>query len=208
MFRWREWFIGCGKHAAKRPGGAFALVLGVIIILELTLALTHSVNDPTNDRERPASFKVMPLVPYSPIESTRDQFRVAVVETFVRHGFDRPGYRRADAARRAYLALDRFSSPRASRCWWARHWAGWPAIIEAGSTSGSAGLSRSWTAFRLCCSSWSWSDFFDSQKQHVLHHGGDRPDELDWFWPDWCAVNFLRLGSQPFSTSGPRAGRE
>lgn len=59
---------------SRHPGRLLALVLVAIAGVEITLALTHPVNDPTNDRERAASFKLMPLVPYSPIESTRDAF--------------------------------------------------------------------------------------------------------------------------------------
>ena len=54
-----------------------ATALGIVVfitLVEIVLAVTHPVNDPTNDRDRPASFKLMPLVPYSPIESTADQF--------------------------------------------------------------------------------------------------------------------------------------
>jgi peptide/nickel transport system permease protein len=58
----------------KRPGLRFLLLIGVIALIEIVLAVTHPVNDPTNDRDRPASFKLMPLIPYSPIESTPDQF--------------------------------------------------------------------------------------------------------------------------------------
>jgi peptide/nickel transport system permease protein len=46
----------------------------VIALIEIALALAHPVNDPTNDRDRASSFKLMPLIPYSPIESTPDAF--------------------------------------------------------------------------------------------------------------------------------------
>ena len=46
----------------------------MIALIEIALALAHPVNDPTNDRDRPATFKLMPPIPYSPIESTPDQF--------------------------------------------------------------------------------------------------------------------------------------
>ncbi len=59
---------------SQRPGLSFSLLIGVIVLIEITLALTHPVNDPTNDRDRPASFKLMPFIPYSPIESTPDSF--------------------------------------------------------------------------------------------------------------------------------------
>ena len=49
-------------------------VVAVVAVIEVTLAVTHPVNDPTNDRDRAASFKIMPPIPYSPIESTRDAF--------------------------------------------------------------------------------------------------------------------------------------
>jgi peptide/nickel transport system permease protein len=51
-----------------------ALVLGMVVAVEIALAVMHPVNDPSNDRERPASFKLMPPIPWSPIESTSDQF--------------------------------------------------------------------------------------------------------------------------------------
>ena len=53
---------------------AAGLIIGFIVLVEIALALNHPVNDPTNDRDRTASFKIMPLIPYSPIESTQDQF--------------------------------------------------------------------------------------------------------------------------------------
>jgi peptide/nickel transport system permease protein len=49
-------------------------VIGLIVVIEIALAMSHPFNDPTNDRDRPASFKLMPPVPYSPIETTKDQF--------------------------------------------------------------------------------------------------------------------------------------
>jgi len=58
----------------QRPVSYFLFLIGLIALIETTLALTHPVNDPTNDRDRPATFKLMPLIPYSPIESTPDQF--------------------------------------------------------------------------------------------------------------------------------------
>jgi peptide/nickel transport system permease protein len=55
-------------------GGNLLFLLGVIALIEIALAFHHPFNDPTNDRDRAASFKLMPLIPYSPIESTPDQF--------------------------------------------------------------------------------------------------------------------------------------
>jgi peptide/nickel transport system permease protein len=59
---------------AAGPGLGFLLLIGAVALIEIALAISHPVNDPTNDRDRPASFKLMPLVPYSPIESTPDPF--------------------------------------------------------------------------------------------------------------------------------------
>ena len=49
-------------------------ILCLIALVETGLAFSHPVNDPTNDRDRPASFKLMPPIPYSPIETSPDQF--------------------------------------------------------------------------------------------------------------------------------------
>jgi len=53
---------------------AAVMLVGAVVLIEIALACSHPFNDPTNDRDRPASFKLMPLIPYSPIETTRDQF--------------------------------------------------------------------------------------------------------------------------------------
>ncbi len=58
----------------KHPVRYSFWILGYIGLIELVLGFTHPLNDPTNDRDRAASFKVMPLVEYSPIESTPDPF--------------------------------------------------------------------------------------------------------------------------------------
>jgi peptide/nickel transport system permease protein len=62
------------RRAALQPGRALGLIFAIVVLIEILLAFTHPVNDPTNDRDRPATFKLMPLIPYSPIESTPDQF--------------------------------------------------------------------------------------------------------------------------------------
>jgi peptide/nickel transport system permease protein len=56
------------------PGKGVLIIVGFVVLVESGLAWSHPVNDPTNDRDRTASFKLMPLVPYSPIESTPAQF--------------------------------------------------------------------------------------------------------------------------------------
>jgi peptide/nickel transport system permease protein len=58
----------------RLPRLDFTSILLVIVAVEIIVAHIHPVNDPTNDRDRAASFKLMPLVPYSPIESSADPF--------------------------------------------------------------------------------------------------------------------------------------
>jgi peptide/nickel transport system permease protein len=57
-----------------KPVLCSVLLLGVVVLIEIVLGVTHPINDPTNDRDRAASFKIMPFIPYSPIESSPDQF--------------------------------------------------------------------------------------------------------------------------------------
>lgn len=56
------------------PRLSMFFLIGLIVLIEIILSVTHPVNDPTNDRDRPASFKILAPIPYSPIETTRDQF--------------------------------------------------------------------------------------------------------------------------------------
>ena len=58
----------------KRTGLAVLLIFVVIAAVETALAFSHPFNDPTNDRDRPATFKLLAPIPYSPIETTPDQF--------------------------------------------------------------------------------------------------------------------------------------
>jgi peptide/nickel transport system permease protein len=50
------------------------IVVAFVVLVEIFLGFAHPINDPTNDRDRPASFKLLPLIPYSPIETTPDAF--------------------------------------------------------------------------------------------------------------------------------------
>ena len=50
-----------------------SIVIALVVITELALAFSHPFNDPTNDRDRPASFKIMPPIVYSAIETSPDQ---------------------------------------------------------------------------------------------------------------------------------------
>jgi peptide/nickel transport system permease protein len=45
-----------------------------VLLTEGWLAYHHVVNDPSNDRDRAASFKLMPLIPYSPVETASEPF--------------------------------------------------------------------------------------------------------------------------------------
>ena len=49
------------------------ICLALVIVIEIALFFTHPFNDTTNDRDRPASFKIMPPIVYSAIETTPDQ---------------------------------------------------------------------------------------------------------------------------------------
>jgi peptide/nickel transport system permease protein len=62
------------REIFRRPLACLLILASVIVGIEIALALTHPFNDPTNDRDRAATFKLMPPIPYSPIESTPDQF--------------------------------------------------------------------------------------------------------------------------------------
>jgi len=71
--------LGLLIYAFRRPffartGIHLLLLLGVVGLTEVDLQLAHRINDPSNDRDRPAGFKLMAPIPYSPIESTPDQF--------------------------------------------------------------------------------------------------------------------------------------
>lgn len=57
----------------QRPGRGVALVAAIVLVVEIGLFFHHSFNDVTNDRTRPAAFKLMPPIGYSPIETTPDQ---------------------------------------------------------------------------------------------------------------------------------------
>jgi peptide/nickel transport system permease protein len=58
----------------QQPGLSALGLAACIVVVELFLAHVQPVNDPSNDRDRPASFKLLAPIPYSPIETTTDQF--------------------------------------------------------------------------------------------------------------------------------------
>jgi peptide/nickel transport system permease protein len=49
------------------------ILLAAVAVVEIALAVSHPFNDPSNDRDRPASFKIMPPIPYSAVETSADQ---------------------------------------------------------------------------------------------------------------------------------------
>jgi len=64
----------CRNRFFAKPGHSVLYLAALIVLIEIFIGFTHPVNDTTNDRDRPASFKLMPPIPYSPIESTPDSF--------------------------------------------------------------------------------------------------------------------------------------
>jgi peptide/nickel transport system permease protein len=49
------------------------IVIVAVLVIALALSFVHPYNDPTNDRARPASFKIMAPIPWSPTETSPDQ---------------------------------------------------------------------------------------------------------------------------------------
>jgi len=56
-----------------RPGRGIAIVAAIVVLIEIALHISHPYNDVTNDRTRPATFKLMPPIVWSPVETTPDQ---------------------------------------------------------------------------------------------------------------------------------------
>jgi len=65
---------GFRRQLLSRGWRSVWMVAGFVVLVEIFLGFSHPINDPTNDRDRPASFKLLPLIPYSPIETTPDAF--------------------------------------------------------------------------------------------------------------------------------------
>jgi len=64
----------CRHHFMSHPGRSASVLVGLVVLIELFIALYHPINDPSNDRDRPAEFKLMTPIPFSPTETTADQF--------------------------------------------------------------------------------------------------------------------------------------
>ena len=125
------------RRVAKSPKATVLIVLGVIVLTEFALALNHPFNDPTNDRDQATSFKIMPVIPYSPIESTKDQF----VGPGWRHlcGTDSTG--RDIAARMLHGARTSLSIGFVSQS---------IALLVGITLGGLAGYYRGWTDIAVC----------------------------------------------------------
>jgi peptide/nickel transport system permease protein len=62
------------RRLFARPLRGAGFLLMVVALIEIWLAYHHVVNDPSNDRDRPATFKLMPPVAYSPLETSSEPF--------------------------------------------------------------------------------------------------------------------------------------
>jgi peptide/nickel transport system permease protein len=60
------------RRLFHHAGRGFAIIATIVIVIEIALALSHSYNDVTNDRTRPATFKLMPPIAWSPVETSPD----------------------------------------------------------------------------------------------------------------------------------------
>jgi peptide/nickel transport system permease protein len=56
----------------RQPQRGLLIVVGVIVVTQIALIFPHAYNDVTNDRTRPATFKLMPPIAWSPLESSPD----------------------------------------------------------------------------------------------------------------------------------------
>jgi peptide/nickel transport system permease protein len=114
-----------------------AIVIGLIIVIEIALVTIHPVNDPSNDRDRAASFKLMPPIPYSPTESTPDQFQAPSLRHLC--GTDSTG--RDIAARMIHGARTSLSIGFVAQG---------IALVIGTTIGGLAGFYRGWTDIAVC----------------------------------------------------------
>jgi peptide/nickel transport system permease protein len=56
----------------RQPSRGILIVVGLVVAVQAALFFTHPYNDVTNDRTRPATFKLMPPIAWSPLESSPD----------------------------------------------------------------------------------------------------------------------------------------
>jgi peptide/nickel transport system permease protein len=66
----------CRHWIFFQAGRSVFILVGIIVLIEIFIGFARPINDTSNDRDSSSkvSFKLMPLIPYSPIESTPDQF--------------------------------------------------------------------------------------------------------------------------------------
>jgi peptide/nickel transport system permease protein len=57
----------------RRTGRGLLIVAATIFVVEIVMWNVRPYNDTTQDRTRPATFKIMPPIPWSPIETSPDQ---------------------------------------------------------------------------------------------------------------------------------------
>jgi peptide/nickel transport system permease protein len=192
------------KPAGRHPRAAVLMVIAAVALVEIALAASHPINDPTNDRDRPASFKLMPLVRYSPIETTRDQF----VAPSWKHpcGTDSTG--RDIAARMLHGARTSLSIGFVSQ--------GIALFIGVG-LGGLAGYYRGWTDIAVC----RFIEIIDCFPPLllILVAIGIFESQNNMFYimaviglTNWTGVarlvrgEFLRLGAQPFTLAAQAVG--
>jgi peptide/nickel transport system permease protein len=63
--------LGLRRILFRRPWGIW-LVLATVVAIEIALAGLRPFNDPSDDRTRPASFKILAPIAYSPAETSDD----------------------------------------------------------------------------------------------------------------------------------------
>jgi peptide/nickel transport system permease protein len=56
----------------RQPRRGLLIVVAVVAVVQFALLFAHPYNDITNDRTRPATFKLMPPIAWSPLESSPD----------------------------------------------------------------------------------------------------------------------------------------
>jgi peptide/nickel transport system permease protein len=132
-----NWVRKHRRDAVRLPQFNFTAVLLFVVVVEFWLSVSHPFNDPTNDRNRPASFKLMPPIAYSAIETSPDQ----LVSPSWRHvcGTDSTG--RDIAARMLHGARTSLSIGFVSQT---------IALLVGVSLGGLAGFYRRWVDIAIC----------------------------------------------------------
>ena len=189
------------KSFFKRTAVHLMLIVAIVAVIEVDLHIRHPINDPSNDRDMPAQFKLMPPIPYSPIESTPDQFSPPTLKHLC--GTDETG--RDIAARMLHGARTSLSIGFIAQS---------IAVLVGVTFGGLAGYYRGWTdiaIFRFI----ETLDCFPTLLL-ILAVIGLFPSQNNMFYimaviglTSWTGLarlvrgEFLRLGSQPF----PQAAR-